>query len=964
MRNFSNLPNLLIVDDNTENLKYLEIILKGLNVNLIKAESAFDALGKTKGVELALAILDIHMPGMDGYQLALKINEERYSNNVPIIFVTANYIDEMDVFQGYISGAVDYIIKPINSHILQSKVNVFIDLFNQKQTILRDSVLLKKSADELTNANNALKNSEQRFRGIYENTLIGLYQTTPDGRILVANLTLVQMLGFSSYEELAQRNLRKEGFDPTSRRLVFQKKNEQDGQVLNLESVWIRQDGTKLYVNESAKAVYDESGNILYYDGIIQDITKQIQTENERKKSEVKYRTLFETMIHGVVHHDEDGRIISANPAAERILGLSFDQMKGLTSIDPAGRSIHEDGTDFPGEAHPAMVALRTGKPLNNVIMGVFNPKVKENRWINISATPLFFEGENKPYQVYSTFEDITKRMNVEKTLAQKNDELFKLNRFSIELSTLSKEDNLELFVNKRIKEFVQSNVAIFSEYNSEKRTLTVKHIELAPGMPEKAVRLIGKEVKNIHSVVSDEIYREMTHEIIGIRRTLYDMTFGAIPRPVAASIKALLKADRFLAVAYVIEGKLFGTSMFAMSKDQPDPPKRILENFIFLAALSFQRKQAEETLIVSEEKYKTLLNASPDGILLIDLNGIISEVSEIGIEIFGAETRDDLVDKNILLFIPSDEKNTIREIIGKTMNEGLVQNIGIKMRKKDQSLFAAEVSATLIQNMAGMPLSFMVIIRNISHRKEMETKQMHADRMANLGEMAAGIAHEINQPLNIISLVMDKILFMTAKTEAIDIEFLKEKSDIIFQNISRMRNIIDHIRTFSRSRDDYVLTAFDINLSIGNAISMITEEFKYLGINLNLQLEKQILPIFGNNYKFEQVILNLLVNAKDAVIEKKSKQEEYFEMIIGIRTYQENQYLIVEVTDNGIGISIEDINNIMLPFYTTKDEGKGTGLGLSISYQIIKEMNGTIDIVSDRVNGTKIKLALDISKN
>ena len=130
-------------------------------------------------------------------------------------------------------------------------------------------------------------------------------------------------------------------------------------------------------------------------------------------------------------------------------------------------------------------------------------------------------------------------------------------------------------------KEFVQSNVAIFSEYNSEKRTLTVKHIELAPGMPEKAVRLIGKEVKNIHSVVSDEIYREMTHEIIGIRRTLYDMTFGAIPRPVAASIKALLKADRFLAVAYVIEENC-SASMFAMSKDQPDPPKRILENFIF----------------------------------------------------------------------------------------------------------------------------------------------------------------------------------------------------------------------------------------------------------------------------------------------------------------------------------------------------------------------------------------------
>jgi PAS domain S-box-containing protein len=375
------------------------------------------------------------------------------------------------------------------------------------------------------------------------------------------------------------------------------------------------------------------------------------------------------------------------------------------------------------------------------------------------------------------------------------------------------------------------------------------------------------------------------------------------------------------------------------------------------------ERKMAEQALKVSEEKYKTMLNASPDGILLINLKGIITEVSEIGLELFGADTRDDLVGKHFFRFIPSDEKNTVREIIDKTMNEGLAQNNGLKIRKKNQSFFAGETSATLIQDPNGAPLSYMIIIRDISQRKKMETKQMHADRMANLGEMASGIAHEINQPLNIISMVMDKILFESAKTEAIDIEFLKNKSNKIFENITRIRNIIDHIRSFSRSHDDYLLTAFDINYSIENAVSMILEQFKYLGINLNLQLEKQIPQLFGNTYKFEQVIVNLLVNAKDAVVDKKNKQEENTEMIVGIKSYQENQFLIVEVTDNGIGITNDDINNIILPFYTTKDEGKGTGLGLSICYQIIKEMNGIIEITSDKLNGTKIKIVLDSQK-
>ena len=143
----------------------------------------------------------------------------------------------------------------------------------------------------------------------------------------------------------------------------------------------------------------------------------------------------------------------------------------------------------------------------------------------------------------------------------------------------------------------------------------------------------------------------------------------------------------------------------------------------------------------------------------------------------------------------------------------------------------------------------------------------------------------------------------------------------------------------------------------------MMSEQLKHLGINLNLQLSKQIPALFGNTYKFEQVIINLLVNAKDAVLEKKSKQADNSKMIIEIRSYQENQNIIVEVTDNGIGIKSDDINNILLPFYTTKDEGKGTGLGLSICYQILKEMNGTIEITSDGTNGTKIKLELDIQK-
>jgi C4-dicarboxylate-specific signal transduction histidine kinase len=135
------------------------------------------------------------------------------------------------------------------------------------------------------------------------------------------------------------------------------------------------------------------------------------------------------------------------------------------------------------------------------------------------------------------------------------------------------------------------------------------------------------------------------------------------------------------------------------------------------------------------------------------------------------------------------------------------------------------------------------------------------------------------------------------------------------------------------------------------------------LGITLDLQLEQQIPQIVGNTYKFEQVIVNLLANAKDAVIERKNKDPEYDNMIVRIRSFQVGPSIIVEIEDNGIGISDDDLDNVILPFYTTKDEGKGTGLGLSICYQIIREMGGTIDIISNISSGTKIIVDLVIKK-
>lgn len=150
---------------------------------------------------------------------------------------------------------------------------------------------------------------------------------------------------------------------------------------------------------------------------LVADITEKKEQDEELRRSEELFRSLFETMAQGVVYQNAAGEIIRANPASTKILGLTLDQMQGRTSMDPAWKAIMEDGRDFPGEQHPAMIALKTGRPVMNTTMGVFNPIEDRTKWININAVPQFLPGEERPYQVYTTFEDLTQRYEAEQSI-------------------------------------------------------------------------------------------------------------------------------------------------------------------------------------------------------------------------------------------------------------------------------------------------------------------------------------------------------------------------------------------------------------------------------------------------------------------------------------------------------------------------------------------------------------------
>lgn len=372
------------------------------------------------------------------------------------------------------------------------------------------------------------------------------------------------------------------------------------------------------------------------------------------------------------------------------------------------------------------------------------------------------------------------------------------------------------------------------------------------------------------------------------------------------------------------------------------------------------KRKQSEkalhkalEALQESESKLRTMLNFSPDGVLHIDFNGIIGEVSDIAIDILGANKKDDIINQHLSTFIPEQAQTIIQEILDITIAEGLSQDNELNITKLNGEQTLIEFNTALIQDSNGNPNSIIVAFRDISTRSKQQINQIHADRMANLGQMASGMSHEINQPLNIISMIMDKMLYDVEKGVEPDKQYLQERIDKVFENLIRIRNIIDHIQVFSRNQINYIPTAFNINKGIENSLSFTREQLRNLAIELRCSLTDDLPDWKGNIYQFEHAILNLINNAKDAVIERKRIENSEYVPNIHIKTYMHQKTIYVKIKDNGIGIDSDKIDEIMLPFFSTKEEGKGTGMGLAICYQIIKEMKGVISVESQKFSHT-----------
>ena len=458
------IQTILIADDRYENRYLLQVLLAGNGYQVITAENGQEVLDKLKTGKIDAIISDILMPVMDGFQLCRVVKGDPELVHIPFIFYTASYTEKKDREFGLSLGADEYIIKPIEPEDFLAIIQkVFFEhleegkreeggktpLNNLSYYTSYAGVLVRKLNKKVVESDLhkiAARFSEEKYRVFLQNLQgIGYLIQTNEEIPLIIEGDVEEITGYTATEFRSGEIKWLDIIHPDDRIRYLHEQADcgsQSGNTLLHQYRIIHQNGEIRWVHDIASSLPGQDPNIILIQGAIYDVTLQKQAEEKIRTSEEHYRTLFETMAEGVTYQDRNGYVIDANPSAERILGLTLTEMQSRTSMDPRWEYIHEDGSSFPGEDHPAMVALRTGRK-NSEIIGVLNPLDKRRHWILVHAVPQFVPGEELPDQVYTTFEDITHEKETRDHIEHLNRILRALRTVNFLITDETKRDNL-----------------------------------------------------------------------------------------------------------------------------------------------------------------------------------------------------------------------------------------------------------------------------------------------------------------------------------------------------------------------------------------------------------------------------------------------------------------------------------------------------------------------------------------
>ncbi len=423
------------------------------------------------------------------------------------------------------------------------------------------------------------------------------------------------------------------------------------------------------------------------------------------------------------------------------------------------------------------------------------------------------------------------------------------------------------------------------------------------------------------------------------------------------------------------------------------------------------ERKRAEEELRRLNEWLRRIFESVTDGIRVVDLNGTIVEANQRMLEIHGVSSKDEILGKSAFRFFTPHEHERVKVNMRKTLEGETIRDVEYSLLKADGSKFPAEINASVLKDASGKPIGFITTTRDITERKLMslkleeqnkellfqneekekraaelvvankellfqneekekraaelvvankellfqneERKKMQeqliiTDRLASIGQLTAGIAHELNNPLTSVIGFSDLLMGKDLP------EDVKEDLAIISREAMRTANVVKGLLAFSRKQGTEK-EPVDINSTIQDVLQIRSYEQRLSNIEVNTRYAPELPEVIGNRGQLQQVFINIIINAEQAMVEACGRGT------LTITTEQAEDMVLASFTDDGPGISPENMRKLFTPFFTTKGVGKGTGLGLSICHGIVAEHGGRIYARSELGKGASFILELPI---
>ncbi|MBN8218355.1 MAG: PAS domain S-box protein [Spirochaetes bacterium] len=901
-------PEILVVDDSATSLQVLHEILTRQGYRVRPASSGELALRSVEVKLPDLAIIDVRMPGLDGFEVCRRLKAAERTRNLPVLFLSASQ-ENIDKIRGFEAGGLDYITKPFESSEVLARVATHLrlrELGERLESKVRDrtaelvaaNARLSQEISERRRAEAGLIESEERFRAVFEGSPIGKCITAPDGRLLRVNRAYADMFGYTA-EEVQNRTFADitHPEDVAASGELVRALLDGEASSGRMEKRYVRKDGRVVWTELHTALLRDAAGAPLHFITGIIDISVRKRAQDALKESEARYQLVFEHS--GTVNSlfDRECRLVLQNSLSAKHLGA------------PHGEAIGKPVSELFPPPRGAEVEARMRR-----VLSTGAPESFESEFDLPSGKRHFFS-------LYQPLPDSTGAIQWVQIISQ-------------EITERKNTENAIRANEARLKTLLETAMDGFWRVDALGRLLEVNRSYCAMSGYSRDELL----AMSIHEVEALEDDREIhTH----LERIAHH------------------GQDRFESEHRRRDGTLFPVEI-SVQKDPTLPGAMVA----FIRDIS-KHKRIEAALRESEFFFRESQRAAHIGSYKADFVGGFWESSEVLDQIFGIDAaygRD--IPGWLALVHPED-----RDTMGRHLSEEVIggkqpfnREYRILRPLDGQTRWVLGLGQPEFDG-SGAVRGLIGTIQDITERhtieaehRELQAQLAQAQKMEAVGQLAGGVAHDFNNMLGVILARAEAGMGKLPPENPVR-GYLEE----IFDAGRRSADLTRQLLAFAR-RQTTAPRVLDLNEAVSGMLQMLQ---RLVGENVRLvwRPASGLSPLRLDPSQIDQVITNLCVNARDAIQDRGTVTLQTRNLRIEEAKASRpdalppGDYVELRFEDDGCGMDEKTRERIFEPFFSTKGVGKGTGLGLSTVYGIVKQNLGSIEVESQPGRGTAFRL-------